>query len=115
MLFKLIKTAISLIFASICLIPALSEEAINIGNYPCIGLSIDTVDGVGILSDSNDEKGAGLGLFCDIGHFDANKTSYPFDKYNIIYKYTGVFEYTTANGSFNTVPKFEAVYSVGNY
>ena len=59
MLFKLIKTAISLIFASICLIPALSEEAINIGNYPCIGLSIDTVDGVGILSDSNDDFRAG--------------------------------------------------------
>ena len=67
MLFKFIKSAITLIIASICLVPALTEEAINIGNYPCIGLSVDTLDGVGILSDSNDEKGAGLGLFGDIG------------------------------------------------
>lgn len=67
MLFKLIKTAIALIFASVCLIPVVSEEAINIGNYPCIGLSVDTLDGVGILSDSNDKKGAGLGFFGDVG------------------------------------------------
>ena len=48
MLFKFIKSAITLIIASICLVPALTEEAINIGNYPCNGLSVDTLDGVGI-------------------------------------------------------------------
>ena len=67
MIFKLIKTVIILIFVSICIIPTVSEEPINIGNYPCIGLSVETLDGIGILSDSNDEKGAGLGFFGDIG------------------------------------------------
>lgn len=48
-------------------------------------------------------------------HFNSSITDFPFDKMNVIYKYTGVYEYITANGSLNTVPKFEAVFSVGNY
>ena len=47
-------------------------------------------------------------------HFDSSVTSYPFDKGGVLYVYTGVYNYITAMGAANTIPKFEAVYRVGS-
>lgn len=46
-------------------------------------------------------------------HFDSLVTSYPFDKLGVLYVYTGVYNYITAMGAQNTIPKFEAVYNIG--
>ena len=46
-------------------------------------------------------------------HFNASKASYPFDDESVLYRYTGVYRYTTALGIQNTIPMFEAVFSIG--
>ena len=47
-------------------------------------------------------------------HFDSSVTSFPFDKSGVLYFYTGVYSYITTIGTSNTIPKFEAVYKIGN-
>lgn len=46
-------------------------------------------------------------------YFDSTVTSYPFDKDGILYIYTGVYNYVTALGTSNIIPKFKAIYTVG--
>lgn len=48
-------------------------------------------------------------------HFDSSRTLYPFEQSGVLFLYTGVYQYSTAIGSMNTIPRFEAVFYEGIY
>ena len=92
------------------------EKRLNIQKYndKCI---LDSGYILGDLS-SKEVKARDIFVFCAYTglayvHFDSLITSYPFDKLGVLYVYTGVYNYITAMGAQNTIPKFEAVYNIG--